>query len=281
MEEKVVYTPYTVVCSTEHEYTPYPYLIAKNGTIPVSCLSPIHCRSILITKNNSGKYVISKGNGLTYTEHVFLYTPDMPTDVLGLLLKEDALRDFHCGQDIQALGIKTNQMECVLELDTLVHIKETNTTLKPILLQYNVECPYRIADAPFMTKQQIYNEISKWATLTSKPYTHYHQIAADILIRNLSIMHSHHVLHNALTCENITWALELLDFELARTPNHPYTKDDYERHVSDLYAREIFDAYRIINYIAGVLGEQVNYKGMDELFHSYGFNIHDYATEKN
>ena len=215
---------------------------------------------------------------MSYSEHVFLFTPEMPTDVWGLLLKEDALRDFYCGQDVQALGIKTNQMECVLELDYPIHIVQTGTDLKPVLLQYDVECPYRIADAAFMERQQIANEVAKWQQYNRKGYSDNYLIAAEMLISNLRIMHDHQVLHNALTCENITWALELLDFELCRTPQHPYTKADYERHVCNLYDREVIDTYKIIIYIAGCLRETVDFKKIDALFRDYGFDLEKFKV---
>ena len=94
----------------------------------------------------------------------------MPSDVWGLLLKEDALRDYRCGQEVQALGIKTNHMECVLELDYPIHIAKTNVDLKPVLLQYNVDCPYRISDAPFMTREQIIAEVNKWEKMNDKDF---------------------------------------------------------------------------------------------------------------
>lgn len=239
----------------------------------VYSISPIHCRSVLVGKKDNGRYIVSKGNGLSYSEHPFLYTPEMPTDVWGLLLKEDALRDFYCGQDVQALGIKTNQMECVLELDYPIYIPQTDKHLKPVLLQYSVECPFRIADACFMSRKRIWDEVHKWERFNEKGYEKYYQIAADVLIRNLHIMHTLGILHNALTYENLTWALELLDFEICHTPQHPYEKEDYVRHVPTLFDREIIDTYKIINYIAGVLREPVDYHFVDNLFAEYGFDI--------
>lgn len=95
----------------------------------VYCVSPIHCRSFVVGRKENGRYIVSKGNGLAYSQYSFLYTPEMPTDVWGLLLKEDALRDFYCGQDVQALGIKTNQMECAYWSWTILSIfrKRTGT----------------------------------------------------------------------------------------------------------------------------------------------------------
>ena len=39
-------------------------------------------------------------------------------------------------------------------------------------------------------------------------------IAADLLLHNLQILHKNEILHNAISEQNYTWALELLDFEL-------------------------------------------------------------------
>lgn len=264
---------YNLICQTSECLFAYPYLHQSDDDRDMYCLSPIHCRSFIVGRHEDGRYIISKGNGLAYSSHTFLYTPEMPTDIWGLLRKDDALRDFYCGQDIQALGIKTNQMECVLELDYPIYIPQINETLKPCLLQYNVECPWRIADAGFMTHNQIWYEVQKWERMNDKCFHQDYLIAANVLIKNLRIMHDNGVLHNALTYENLTWALELLDFELCHTPKHPYEKEDYVRHVPVLFDREIIDTYKLINYIAGALYQSVDYKMVDSLFLEYGFNI--------
>jgi len=79
-----------------------------------------------------------------------------------------------------------------------------------------------------------------------------------------------------LTYENMTWALELLDFEMCHTPQHPYTKEDYVRHVPDLFDREVIDTYKLINYIAGVLYQQVDFQLIDKMFSEYGFDLEEY-----
>ena len=262
-----------VIEETENKKTLYPYLRSEHGNKTIWQVSPIHGRSYLVDRTGDGRYVVSKGNGLGYTQHNFIYTSEQFADIWGLLLKEDALRDFHCGQEVQALGIKTNQMECVLELDYPLHIAKTNVDLNPILLQYNVECPYRISDAPFMKREQITAEVNKWEKMNDKCFDKDYLIAANVLVRNLRIMHDHEVLHNAIHEQNYTWALELLDFELCRTHNHPYTKADYERHVCNLYDREVIQTYQVIIYIAGVLNEPVDFKQLDALFLEYGFDI--------
>ena len=251
----------------------YPYLRSEHGDKTMWQVSPIHGRSYVVGRTGESRYVVSKGNGLGYTQYNFVYTTETPEDIWGLLLKEDALRDFHCGQEVQALGIKTNQMECVLELDYPIHITKTNVERKPVLLQYNVECPYRISDAPFMTREKITNEVNKWERMNDKGFDKDYLIAANVLIRNLRIMHDHEVLHNAIHEQNYTWALELLDFELCRTPNYPYTQADYERHVCNLYDREVIQTYQVIIYIAGCLNEPVDFKQLDNLFLEYGFDL--------
>lgn len=263
---------YRVITKKDIEHY-YPLLRCKDGRERLLSPSPLHGRSFVAGQHDNGRYIVTKGNGLCYSQHPFLHTPEMPTDVWGLLLKEDALRDYYCCMDVQALGIKTNQMECVLELDYPIYIAQTDTTIKPVILQYNVECPYRICDAAFIERSQIDVEVAKWQQYNHKGYSQNHMIAAEVLISNLRTMHDHEVLHNAIHEQNYTWALELLDFELCRTPQHPYTKEDYERHVPDLYLREVIQTYVVINYIAGVLRENPNYKMLDGLFKDYGFDI--------
>ena len=267
---------FSYIAKAKDNHKPYPYLRFENGDKIMWQVSPIHGRSYVVGRTGEGRYVVSKGNGLGYTQYNFVYTPEMPSDVWGLLLKEDALRDFYCGQEVQSLGIKTNHMECVLELDYPIHIAKTNVDRKPVLLQYNVECPYRISDAPFMTRQQITDEVNKWEKMNDKGFDKDYLIAANVLIRNLRVLHNNEVLHNALTSENLTWALELLDFELCRTNQHPYIKEDHERHVCDLYDREIIDIYRNIIYIAGCLNEPVDFKQLDNLFLEYGFDLNKF-----
>lgn len=268
---------YTIV-KQRGNYICFPYLINNNGGKDIYCISPLHGRSFVVGQNDDGRYIVTKGNGLCYSQYPFIYTPDTTADVWGLLLKEDALRDYYCCQDVQALGIKTNQMECVMELDYPIYIPQTKTTIKPNILQYNVECPYRICDAPFMDKTQIEAEVAKWQQYNCKGYLQSHMIAAEILIGNLRTMHDHEVLHNAIHEQNYTWALELLDFELCRTPQHPYEKADYERHVPTLYSREVIQTYVIINYIAGVLREEADYAAIDALFAEYGFDLSRFSV---
>lgn len=262
----------------QHGDSLFPYLCLADGDKEILCLSPLHGRSYVVGKTYSERYVVSKGNGLSYTQHAFLHTGEFHDGTWGLLLKQDAERDFVMGQEIEALGIKTNHMEYVLELDVEL-VLPNGHKVKPCLLQYDVECPYRICDAAFMTQEQIQAEVAKWEQMNERGYKKSHMIAANVLVRNLRVLHDHNILHNAISEQNYTWALELLDFELACSPAHPYTSEDNMRHVKDLFPREIIQTYVVINYIAGVLREEIDFAEVDALFADYGFDLKQYEIK--
>ena len=269
-------SPYRIILLKDEKYEVFPYLRNPNGDKEMFCVSSHHGRSYIVGKTSDGRFVVSKGNGLSYSQYQLIQTGEFGDDTLGLLLRKDAERDFIIGQEIETLGIKTNHMEYVIELlleVTLINDHKVN----PILLQYDVECPYRICDAVFMPQEQIQTEVAKWERMNNRGYDKAHMIAANVLIRNLRILHDHNILHNAIHEQNYTWALELLDFELACSPKHPYTNEDDIRHVKDLFPREIMQTYVIINYIAGVLGEEINFVEVDALFAEYGFDLKRYS----
>ena len=268
---------YNIILSRDIEVKPYPFLRSISGEKDMYCLSPLHGRSYIVGRTDNDRYVVSKGNGLSYSQYSFFHTGEFYDGTWGLLLRQDAERDFIMGQEIEALGIKTNHMEYVLELQTEICLTNGHV-LKPVLLQYDVECPYRISDAPFMAQELIHNEVSKWEKMNDKGYNESYMIAANVLIRNLRILHDHQILHNAISEQNYTWALELLDFELACSPTHPYTSEDDQRHVKDLFPREVLHTYNIINYIAGVLREDINYAAVDALLKEYGFDLQQYKV---
>ena len=270
------------------ECPPFPFLLDKNGDVTVWNIAPhSHGRSFIVGRTEDGRSVVSKGNGFSYTGYTFANTGEMGNGTWGLLLEADAIRDFNLCNDVATLGVKTNRMEYVLELECDV-ILPNGKCIRPYLLQYDVECPYRISDFRFVPQEQLEAEILKWEEYNSEGYDskHRHMIAANVLISNLRILHDNGILHNALTSQNYTWALELLDFELAHSPWHPYTKADYLRHVPDLYAREIFQTYNIIVEIAQILSEDFNYFEINGLFAKYGFDLNKfnvriiYHTEK-
>ena len=256
----------------------YPFLRDDNGDEEILCISPNHGRSFLVGRDND-RYIISKGNGLSYTQYTFMNTRELGEDAWGMLLETDAVRDFNLGLEIESLGVKTNKMEYVLKLDQGFRISDSNSDLTiPVLLQYSVESPHRINDAAYMTSQQISNEISKWNALNDRGFKKYHLIAANVLIRNLRILHDNNILHNAIHEQNYTWALELLDFELACSPNYPYSSEDDMRHAKNLYHRELIQTYVIIYHIAEVLREEIDFHAIDALFAEYGFNLSIYQV---
>lgn len=269
-------SPYRIILLKDEKYDVFPYLRNPTGDKEMICVSSHHGRSYIVGKTTDDRFVVNKGNGLSYSQYQFIQTGEFGDDTLGLLLKKDAERDFIIGQEIEALGIKTNHMEYVIELLREITLINGHQ-VRPILLQYDVECPYRICDAAFMTQEEIHKEVTKWERMNERYYEKAHMIAANVLIRNLRILHDHGILHNAIHEQNYTWALELLDFELACSPAHPYSNEDDMRHVKDLFSREILQTYVIINYIAGVLREEIDYAAVDALFAEYGFDLNQFA----
>lgn len=253
----------------------YPYVRAKKGDKKMWNISPEHGRSYLVDYTKNKRYVISKGNGLNHTQFSFLNTGEMGDGTWGLLLEDDAIRDFTVGQEVANLDIKTNKMEYVVLLE--IELQVQNKVINPILLQYSVECPYRISDAYFIPPRLLWKEVHKWEKLNKKRFSDAHMIAADVLLRNLQILHSNGILHNAISKHNYTWALELLDFELSHTPKFPYKRKDYVRYVPSLFSREVQQTYEIISYISWVLNECINFKKLDFLFKKHGFQLDDYS----
>lgn len=263
--------PYTILKKTQIDYNVYPYLRSTLGNRKMWCVSPYHGRSFVVGMHQNGRYVVSKGNGLSYSQYSLLHTGEFGDDTFGLLLEQDAIRDFLVGAEINKLGIKTNQMEYVIRLEEEIQLSNGHI-LKPVLLQYSVECPYRICDVEFH-EDILKNEVNKWERFNDLGFDKSYLIAANVLIKNLKILHGKGILHNAISTQNYTWALELLDFELACSPTNPYGKEDERRHVRDLFNREILYTYDVINYIAFSLNELIDYNEVDELFKYYGFDL--------
>jgi len=265
--------PFKIVSSQAVCKNVYPYVRHNDGDKTIFCVSPIHGRSFVIGPKENGRWIVTKGNGLSYTTQSFIDVSENDYYIWGALSKECALRDYNIGIEVNALGIKTNIMEAVVELNIL--LKDKNSYIKPHLLQYEVECPYRLSDFPFMPSKELKNIVASWFNMGSS-YSEPYLIAADILIRNLQILHKNKIMHNAIHIQNYTWALELLDFESSRTENHPYTNTDYENNVLLLMNGEIMKTYEIINYIGWCIGEKVEYNKIDMIFNHYGFNLEQY-----
>ena len=253
----------------------YPYVRDDNGDIGIYCISPIHGRSFVIGQKENGRWIVSKGNGLSYSTQPFIDVSEYDKYIWGALSKDNAVRDYNIGIEVNALGVKTNIMEAVIELN--IKLLDKGNIIKPCLLQYEVECPYRLCDYPFMPRSEHKNVISSWLNMDSK-YSEPYLIAADILVRNLKVLHKNKIMHNAIHIQNYTWALELLDFESSRTENYPYSNTEYEKNVLMLKNGEIIKTYEIINYIGWCLGEEIDYKKIDSIFKDYGFELSKYKV---
>ncbi len=269
--------PYKIIRQNPNSSSvPFPILREPNGYITMSCVSPYHGRSFVVGKTDDGRYIVSKGNGLSYSQSSYLHSAEFGDYTWGILLANEAIRDYDMGMQISELGIKTNNMEFALELKTKIRLTNGHE-ITPVLLQYSVECPYRICDIPYMSNNELKEQIEKWGKKNQCGSSMY-LIAADVLISNLNKLHNHNILHNAIHIQNYTWALELLDFELACSPKHPYdNKEDMSR-VNDLFNREIIQTYEIINHIAWCLGEDIDYKKIDNLFAHYSFDLSTLVT---
>ena len=251
----------------------FPYVRHRDGDKNLFCVSPIHGRSFGIGQKENGRWIVSKGNGLSYTTQSFIDVSENDNYIWGALTKESALRDYNIGNEVNAYGIKTNIMEAVIELN--IQLKDKDKYIRPCLLQYEVECPYRLCDFPFMSRDEYKKVVASWFNMGSS-YTEPYLIAADILVRNLQLLHKNNIMHNAIHVQNYTWALELLDFGSSRTDKYPYINSDYENNVLLLMNGEIMKTYEIINYIGWCIGDKVDYNKIDMIFDHYGFNLEKY-----
>ncbi len=264
--------PYSILLQGESvNNPPMPLIRDTKGSINIYCPSPIHGRSFVVGKNAQGEYIVSKGNGLSYTNNSFLDFSKIGDDVWGYLPKKNAIRDFQIGNEIKSLGINTNHMEYVLQIDSKIKIGTNYFT--PYLLQYTVKCPYRISDFAFLDENQKKIIIEDISTANNNKFKNNYLYVADVLVNNLYILHKNHVMHNALHAQNYTWALELLDFEASRTDNYPYEDYRYEEYVKILSRGEIIQTYEVINYVAWCLKENIDYTLIDDIFAKYGFKL--------
>ena len=128
---KVCSVAFSLLKKGETQERFYPYIRDYEGDLEMVCLSPHHGRSFVVDRMDNGRYIVSKGNGLSYTQQILLNTGEFGDDTLGLLLRKDAERDFIMGQEIESLGIKTNHMEYVLELEREIHLPNEHI-IKPV-----------------------------------------------------------------------------------------------------------------------------------------------------
>lgn len=272
MEFKASSHPYSIVRVSDscHEKV-YPLLRNDMGDIIIECISPIHGRSFVVGKTDQGRYIVSKGNGLSYSTKSFsALAKDSEDSLWGALNENSAIRDFLIGQEAFAAGIRTNHMEYVLKLDCPININ--GKVVLPYLLQYDLECPFRITDFAFVPKNIFYKTIEGWELLNELGFKEKYLIAAYTLIKNLHILRKNNILHNALHAQNYTWGLELLDFESSRSNKMPYDNPDYESCAKFLSEVEIVQTYDVINYISWCLKENIDYSKVEKIFKHFDIN---------
>lgn len=253
----------------------YPLFVSKEkGSHNCIAPSPLHGRSLVVNfDSNTNRYIITKGNGLTYFPYGFVSTEELDSYAWGLLRKEDAIRDFQGSNFVSSLGITTNKMEALFTLEKQpIRFLDKLEFIEPNILQYSVQSPYRIADIPFLKPQTIKKHIDEWYLLSEHKHQTLHCLAAEILLKNIKIMHDNNVLHNAIHSQNYTLALELLDFELTRTPKTPYQNKKDEATFSTLQKREVIQSLEIVNHIAFYFKEIIDSKTLNDLMCQYGYD---------
>jgi hypothetical protein len=84
-------------------------------------------------------------------------------------------------------------------------------------------------------------------------------------------------MHNAIHVQNLTWALELLDFESSRSDKTPYDRPEFENNAVRLMPAEIIQTYEVITYISWCLGERIEFNKIDNIFLDYDFDLKKYS----
>ena len=237
---------YTIIKSNDVSVPPFPYLRDSSGNRTMICVSPNHGRSYIVSKKDR-RYIVSKGNGLSYTQYCHVNSGEFDDYTWGILLENEAVRDFEIGIEVHDLGIKTNIMQYVIKLEDEILLTNGHV-LTPVLLQYSVECPYRICDAAYMSKEEIWRQVALWGKYNKRGSTQSYMVAAEVLVNNLKILHSN-------------------------SPQHPYSTKEEFHIVQDLFPREIMQTYDVINHIASCLNETINHAELEDLFLRFGFDI--------
>jgi len=125
----------------------------------------------------------------------------------------------------------------------------------------------------FLSKQTINFYTDKWKGYFKSEYDDKYLIATSVLIKNLSLLHNYDVLHNSINSQNISLSLELLDFELARTPVTPFDNIKDETEFRNLMKREVIHTLEIINQIAIYFNEKIEKKYIVPILKQNGFSF--------
>ena len=94
--------PYTIIKSNDVSVPPFPYFRDSSGNRTMICVSPHHGRSYIVSKKD-GRYIVSKGNGLSYTQYSHVHSGEFDDYTWGILLKDEAERDFESGIEVHDL----------------------------------------------------------------------------------------------------------------------------------------------------------------------------------
>jgi hypothetical protein len=168
-------------------------------------------------------------------------------------------------------------MEAVFTLEPeIIRLPNSVSNFNPTILQYSATCPYRIADIPFLSEELVDYFINSWSNLFEINHTEVHCNAAEVLLNNIRLLHENSILHNAIHIQNYSLSLELLDFELSRTPTTPYENENDEKSYKKLQKREIIQSLEIIHQIAFYFKENINSKILRRIMIKNGFENYLY-----
>ena len=81
---------YSILYKNPTNVNPFPLLKSNTGNSTLYNICPAtHCRSFVVSKTDD-RFIVSKGNGLSYTEWTFLNTGEFGDDTWGVA------RNFQC-----------------------------------------------------------------------------------------------------------------------------------------------------------------------------------------
>ena len=111
--------PYRLVhsskgCTVLH----FPYICNHCGDKDMYCLSPLHGRSFVVGRTKCGRYIVSKGNGLSYTQYTFLHTSlalqrNIPTCCIGFSMQQ-------CCSLLRLMGVLNQSLSYLLKINIFI-----------------------------------------------------------------------------------------------------------------------------------------------------------------
>lgn len=70
---------YSILYKNQTDVKLFPLLKSNTGSTPLYNIGPTHFRSFVFSKIDNHGFIVSEGNGLSYTEWTFLNTGDFRT----------------------------------------------------------------------------------------------------------------------------------------------------------------------------------------------------------